>query len=98
MVAPASTLAAFHPRRLLHASELYHEAKHSFAKMGLIADPKFDLGKMMGFKQEAIDGNTKGIDFLFKKNKVTVIRGEGKIVWLFPRWKSREQLTRQGTS
>lgn len=67
-------------KALLHASELYHEAKHSFAKMGLIADPKFDLAKMMGFKQEAIDGNTKGIDFLFKKNKITVIRGEGKIL------------------
>ena len=35
---------------------------------------------MMAFKQEAIDGNTKGIDFLFKKNKVTVFRGTGKIL------------------
>jgi dihydrolipoamide dehydrogenase len=35
---------------------------------------------MMAFKQEAIDGNTKGIDFLFKKNKVTVYRGSGKIL------------------
>jgi dihydrolipoamide dehydrogenase len=36
--------------------------------------------KMMVFKQEAIDGNTKGIDFLLKKNKVDVIRGTGKII------------------
>ena len=43
------------------------------------SQPTFDLAKMMGFKQEAIDGNTKGIDFLFKKNKVTVFRGAGKI-------------------
>lgn len=66
-------------KALLHASELYHEAKHSFAKMGLISETKVDFGKLMGFKQEAIDGNTKGIDFLFKKNKITVFQGEGKL-------------------
>ena len=67
-------------KALLHATELLAESKHSFAKMGLIADTKVDFAKMMGFKQEAIDGNTKGIDFLFKKNKVEVIRGTGKIL------------------
>ena len=67
-------------KALLHASELYHEAGHSFAKMGITASPSFDLSKMMGFKQEAIDGNTKGIDFLFKKNKVTVFRGTATIM------------------
>ena len=66
-------------KALLHASELYAESKHSFAKMGIIAESRIDFSKMMGFKQEAIDGNTKGIDFLFKKNKVTVFRGTGKI-------------------
>ena len=66
-------------KALLHASELYHEAGHSFAKMGIIAQPSFDLAKMMAFKQEAIDGNTKGIDFLLKTNKATVFRGTGKI-------------------
>ncbi len=66
-------------KALLHASELFAESKHSFAKMGIVAETKVDFGKMMGFKQEAIDGNTKGIDFLLKKNKVTVFRGEGKI-------------------
>ena len=66
-------------KALLHASELYAESKHSFAKMGIIAESRIDFPKMMGFKQEAIDGNTKGIDFLFKKNKVTVFRGTGKI-------------------
>ncbi len=66
-------------KALLHASEVFHEAKHSFAKMGITAAPSFDLAKMMGFKQEAIDGNTKGIDFLLKKNKVTVFRGTGVI-------------------
>jgi dihydrolipoamide dehydrogenase len=67
-------------KALLHATELLAESKHSFAKMGLIADTKVDFTKMMGFKQEAIDGNTKGIDFLLKKNKVDVIRGSAKIL------------------
>ena len=65
---------------MLHASELFDEANHSFAKMGIIVAPTYDLPKMMAFKQEAIDGNTKGIDFLLKKNKVTVVRGTGKIL------------------
>ena len=67
-------------KALLHATELLAETKHSFAKMGLTADTKVDFGQMMKFKQEAIDGNTKGIDFLFKKNKVDVIRGAATIV------------------
>ena len=66
-------------KALLHASELFAEAKHSFGKMGIGVAPTLDFARLMGFKQEAIDGNTKGIDFLFKKNKVTVFRGEGKI-------------------
>ena len=66
-------------KALLHASELYHEASHGFARMGIEVKPSFDLPKMMNFKQEAVDGNTKGIDFLFKKNKVTVFRGMGRI-------------------
>ena len=66
-------------KALLHASELYAESKHAFAKMGIKAETSVDFPKMMVFKQEAIDGNTKGIDFLLKKNKVTVFRGTGKI-------------------
>ncbi|MDE2383989.1 MAG: dihydrolipoyl dehydrogenase [Alphaproteobacteria bacterium] len=67
-------------KALLHATELLAESKHAFAKMGLISETKVDFAQMMAFKQEAIDGNTKGIDFLFKKNKVDVIRGSGTIV------------------
>ncbi len=67
-------------KALLHASELYYESKHAFAKMGIISDSKIDFPQMMTFKQEAIDGNTKGIDFLLKKNKVDVIRGTAKIL------------------
>jgi dihydrolipoamide dehydrogenase len=67
-------------KAMLHASELFHEAAHSFARMGIQVAPKLDLKQMQSFKQEAIDGNTKGIDFLLKKNKVTVIRGTARIV------------------
>ena len=66
-------------KALLHASELYAESKHAFAKMGIKAETSVDFPRMMDFKQEAIDGNTKGIDFLLKKNKVTVFTGTGKI-------------------
>jgi dihydrolipoamide dehydrogenase len=67
-------------KALLHATELLAESKHAFSKMGLITNTKVDFSQLMKFKQEAIDGNTKGIDFLFKKNKVDVIRGSAKIL------------------
>jgi dihydrolipoamide dehydrogenase len=67
-------------KALLHASELYYESKHAFAKMGIVGDTKIDFAQLMKFRQEAIDGNTKGIDFLLKKNKVDVIRGSAKIL------------------
>ena len=67
-------------KALLHATELLHESKHAFSKMGLISDTKVDFAQMLKFKQEAIDGNTRGIDFLLKKNKVDVIHGTGKIL------------------
>ncbi len=66
-------------KALLHASESYHAATHSYAAMGIDVTASFDLPRMMGFKQQVIDGNVKGIDFLFKKNKVTVHRGTGTI-------------------
>ena len=67
-------------KALLHATELLAESKHAFAKMGLIGETKVDFAQMMKFKQEAIDGNTKGINFLMKKNQVDVIRGSAKIL------------------
>jgi dihydrolipoamide dehydrogenase len=67
-------------KALLHASELFAEAKHSFARMGIGVTPSLDVVQMLKFKQEAIDGNTKGIDFLFKKNKITPLRGTAKII------------------
>jgi len=68
-------------KALLHASELYDTAKNKFASLGIIADAvRVDLPKMMGQKEEAVGGLTKGIEFLLKKNKVTYIKGAGRIL------------------
>ena len=68
-------------KALLHASEMFEEAAHSFAKMGVsISAPKLDLPAMMNFKQQGIDGNVKGVEFLMKKNKIDVLMGRGKIL------------------
>src|SRR5215813_6414451 len=68
-------------KALLHASEMFEEAAHSFAKMGVsVSAPKLDLPSMMNFKQQGIDGNVKGVEFLMKKNKVDVLMGKGKIL------------------
>ena len=67
-------------KALLHASELFEEAGHSFAKMGIgVGTPKLDLAAMMKFKDEGVDGNVKGVEFLFKKNKIDAVRGTGRI-------------------
>ena len=68
-------------KALLHASEMFEEASHSFAKMGVsVPAPKLDLPAMMNFKQQGIDGNVKGVEFLMKKNKIDVIAGKGRIL------------------
>jgi len=68
-------------KALLHASELFEQAGHSFEKMGIaVPAPKLDLPSMMNFKQQGIDGNVKGVEFLMKKNKIDVIQGKGKIL------------------
>jgi dihydrolipoamide dehydrogenase len=68
-------------KALLHASEMFEEAGHSFAKMGVsVPAPKLDLPSMMNFKQQGIDGNVKGVEFLMKKNKIDVISGKGKVL------------------
>src|SRR6202046_3750600 len=60
---------------------MFEEAGPSFAKMGVsVPPPKLDLPSMMNFKQQGIDGNVKGVDFLMKKNKIDVISGKGKIL------------------
>jgi dihydrolipoamide dehydrogenase len=68
-------------KALLHATEMFEEAAHSFAKMGVsVSAPELDLPSMMNFKQQGIDGNVKGVDFLMKKNKIDVLKGTGKIL------------------
>jgi len=67
-------------KAMLYASEMYHEAGTNFEKMGLIgAAPKIDLPKMLAYKQSTVETNTKGIEFLFKKNKVDWLKGWASI-------------------
>jgi len=67
-------------KALLHASHQLHEAEHNFAKMGLKGkSPSVDWKQMLAYKDEVIEGNTKGIEFLFKKNKVDWLKGWGSI-------------------
>jgi len=68
-------------KALLHASELFEEAGHRFADMGIgVGTPKLDLAAMQAFKAKGVDGNVKGVDFLLRKNKVDVFRGTGTIL------------------
>ncbi|KPN64624.1 dihydrolipoamide dehydrogenase [Aliiroseovarius crassostreae] len=63
-------------KALLHASHSLHEAEHNFAKMGLKGkSPSVDWKDMLAYKDDVIGQNTKGIEFLFKKNKVDWIKG-----------------------
>ena len=67
-------------KALLHASEMFEEAGHSFARMGIgVGTPKLDLAALMKFKDEGVDGNVKGVEFLLKKNKIDAVRGQGRI-------------------
>ncbi len=51
-------------KALLHASELFEEAEHGFAAMGIKAKPELDLPAMMKYKAEGVEGNIKGVEFL----------------------------------
>lgn len=67
-------------KALLHASHMLHEATHNFAKMGLKGkSPSVDWAQMQTYKAETIEGNTKGIEFLFKKNKIDWLKGWARI-------------------
>src|SRR5215510_11437450 len=67
-------------KALLHASERYEEAGHMLDKLGIRVDqPKLDLPAMMKFKDAGVDGNVKGVAFLFKKNKIDTFFGTGRI-------------------
>jgi dihydrolipoamide dehydrogenase len=67
-------------KALLHASHSYHEAMHNFEKMGIVGGkPKVDFAKMQGYKDDVVGTNTKGVEFLMKKNKIDWIKGWAKI-------------------
>ncbi len=67
-------------KALLHATEMLHESQHNFSKMGLKVDtPSVDWQAMQAYKDDTIAQNTKGIEFLFKKNKVDWLKGWASI-------------------
>ena len=67
-------------KALLQNSHFYHLAKHDFAKRGIIGgDVRLDLSTMMKAKEQSVKALTSGVEFLFKKNKVTHLRGHGRI-------------------
>lgn len=60
---------------------MYHEAKHSFASHGVkFAQVEVDLPAMMAQKDKAVSNLTRGIEGLFKKNKVNYVKGFGKLL------------------
>lgn len=67
-------------KALLQSSHLYEEANHSFADHGIkVGKVELDVATMMARKDDVVKQNTTGIEFLFKKNKVTYLKGTGKI-------------------
>jgi dihydrolipoamide dehydrogenase len=66
-------------KALLHSSELYEQARKEFPKLGITGTPGLDLEAMMTQKQQVVGQLTKGVEFLFRKNKVTGIVGRAQI-------------------
>ena len=67
-------------KALLHASEMFEEALHNFDKLGIDIDgPRLNLPQMMNHKDDTVKSNTSGIEYLFKKNKITSFHGLGSI-------------------
>lgn len=65
-------------KALLNASHKFHDAKHNFARFGvMVPQVDIDVDKMMSQKSTAVSGLTKGIEGLFKKNKVEYVKGWG---------------------
>ena len=68
-------------KAMLNASELYEEAGHKFSEMGIkVGKPSVDLAAMLKYKEKGVEGNVKGVEYLFKKNKIDGFRGAGRIV------------------
>ena len=68
-------------KALLHASHMYHEAKHNFERMGIKRSAtSVNWERMLAYKDETISANTTGIEFLFRKNSVAWLKGQGRII------------------
>jgi dihydrolipoamide dehydrogenase len=66
-------------KALLQSSENYHAARDEFAVHGIdVGEVKLDLARMMARKDEVVKANVNGVAFLFKKNKVTWLKGEAR--------------------
>ena len=67
-------------KALLQSSENFEEAGHAFADHGVVIESvKLDLARMMARKDEVVSANVKGVEFLFKKNKVDWLKGSGRV-------------------
>ncbi len=67
-------------KSLLNLSENYHKAKKNFFNQGIeVSDVKLNVEKMMSNKNKSVQVLTKGVEFLFKKNKVSYLKGKGVI-------------------
>ena len=67
-------------KALLQSSEHFHEATHKLAEHGVnVGAVSLDLARMQARKGEVVGANVKGIEFLFKKNKVTWLKGAGRV-------------------
>jgi len=68
-------------KALLHASELYEEAGHSFPQMGIkVGKASVDLAALLKYKEQNVESNVNGVAFLFKKNKIEAFRGTATIL------------------
>lgn len=67
-------------KALLHASEKYEEVAHHLGDFGVeVKGVGLNLKAMMGHKDKVVEANTKGVEFLFKKNKIDWLKGEATI-------------------
>ena len=66
-------------KALLYASEMFAEAEHGMEHLGVVVEPKLDLARMMKHKDDTVAANVNGVAFLFKKNKIDWLKGEGHI-------------------
>ncbi len=66
-------------KALLHTSQRFEEASKDFAGIGIVVQPTINLAQMMQAKAESVTALTKGVEFLFRKNKAEWIKGRGRI-------------------